>query len=284
KRSDPQSFVATTPKRTDTITEILDRYEERPGSVSIARGTTYDNVANLSAMQLEELTDMYDANSDIGRQELLGEMLGDNEGIVWTQKVIDDHRLLGVEQPNLPLRVVAVDPSVSENPTDECGIVVLGATNHRLLHKRTAVVLEDASIKASPKVWAKVVADLAVKYNAPVVVERNQGGALVPMAVHGENPNVKVHTVWAGPGKATRAEPVMIRYQNGRVRHWGYHHELETQMITFDPENMKKSPDRVDALVWGVIALMINPPKGLHPRKIRAKSASAARLPNQRGT
>src|SRR5690606_4074801 len=80
KRADPQIFVATTPKRVETITEILERYEEKPGSVSITRGTTYDNVANLSQMQLEELTDTY-ANSDIGRQELMGEMLMGNEGV-----------------------------------------------------------------------------------------------------------------------------------------------------------------------------------------------------------
>src|SRR5690606_17337358 len=277
KRADPQIFVATTPKRVETITEILERYEEKPGSVSITRGTTYDNVANLSQMQLEELTDTY-ANSDIGRQELMGEMLMGNEGVLWTPELLERRRIHSAEPPNLPLRVIAVDPSVAENPKDVCGIVVLGATNHPKLHKRTVVVLEDASIKAPPQVWAKIVADLAVKYNAPVVVERNQGGALVPMAVHGENPNVKIFTVWAGGSKRVRAEPVVIRYQNGQVRHWDYHPILESQMITFDPENSKESPDRVDALVWGVTALLISPPKGLHPKPLRGR-APRGRLP-----
>jgi phage terminase large subunit-like protein len=281
-QSDPQIFVATTPKRTETITDILERYEKKPGSVSLTRGSTYENKANLSAMQLEELTEMYEG-TDVGRQELLGEMLGDAEGVLWTQSVIDDNRDFSNEMPQLPIRVIAVDPSVAENPTDECGIIVIGATNHRHLHKRHAYVLEDATIKGPPQVWAKVVADLAVKYNAPVVVERNQGGALVPMAVHGENPNIKIHTVWAGTGKATRAEPAVIRYQNKHVHHWGYHPMLETQMITFDPENMKKSPDRVDALVWGIFATLIEPPPGLFPRKIRAKSAQG-RLPTGIGT
>lgn len=269
--SDPQIFVATTPKRVDTIQDILDRKEEKPGSVTIVRGSTYDNIANLSAMQVEELTEMYEG-TEIGRQELMGEMLEDNEGILWTHELIGRFRDHSIDQPRLPFVVIAVDPSVAENPTDECGIVVIGATSHRQLHKRHAFVLEDASVKAPPQEWAKIVADLAVKYNAPVVVERNQGGALVPMAVHGVNPDVKIFTVWAGGSKKVRAEPAVIRYQAGKVHHWGFHPMLESQMVTWDPENSKKSPDRVDALVWGIHATLIAPPKGIFPTRIRAKA------------
>lgn len=280
--SDPQIFVATTPKRVDTIQDILDRKESKPKSVSIARGSTYENIANLSTMQVEELTEMYEG-TEIGRQELMGEMLGDNEGVLWTYELIGRYRDHRDDPPNLPFRVIAVDPSVAENPSDECGIVVVGATNHRQLHKRHAYVLEDASIKAPPQVWAKVVADLAVKYNAPVVVERNQGGQLVPMAVHGVNPDVKIFTVWAGGSKKVRAEPAVIRYQAGKVHHWQFHPMLESQMVTWDPENSKKSPDRVDALVWGIYATLIEPPKGIFPTKIRARAPQGA-LPTGLGT
>jgi phage terminase large subunit-like protein len=79
----------------------------------------------------------------------------------------------------LPLRCVGVDPSVAENPKDECGIVVVGATRQRKFFERHAYVLEDASIHGSPEVWAKRAVETAKRWQAPIVAEKNQGGELV---------------------------------------------------------------------------------------------------------
>jgi phage terminase large subunit-like protein len=32
---------------------------------------------------------------------------------------------------------------------------------------------------------------------------------------------------------------------------------LETQMVSFNPDQMAQSPDRVDALVWGLSAALL---------------------------
>ncbi len=53
----------------------------------------------------------------------------------------------------------------------------------------------------------------------------------------------------------TRAEPVSALYEQGRIHHVGTFPELEDQMCTFVPG--EKSPDRMDALVWAITALMI---------------------------
>ena len=53
-----------------------------------------------------------------------------------------------------------------------------------------------------------------------------------------------------------RAEPVSALYEQGRVHHVGEHAELEDQMCNFVPDVSDGSPDRVDALVWGVTDLM----------------------------
>jgi phage terminase large subunit-like protein len=50
-------------------------------------------------------------------------------------------------------------------------------------------------------------------------------------------------------GKKLRAEPVAMRYSQGRVHHIGIFEKLESQMLSFDPITSKVSPDRLDALV-----------------------------------
>ena len=60
----------------------------------------------------------------------------------------------------------------------------------------------------------------------------------------------------ATKGKYTRAEPIYNLYELGRVYHVGQHPILELQMCTFNP-NEGDSPDRVDALVWGLTEVML---------------------------
>jgi len=68
---------------------------------------------------------------------------------------------------------------------------------------------------------------------------------------------VPVKLVHASRGKQIRAEPVAALYEQGRVHHVGGFAELETQMTTWSPPDDRHSPDRVDALVWGLSELML---------------------------
>ena len=63
--------------------------------------------------------------------------------------------------------------------------------------------------------------------------------------------NMPVKMVNASRGKLIRAEPVAMAYHQGKVFHTDTFKELESQMCAYKPET-KKSPDRMDALVWGV--------------------------------
>ena len=64
--------------------------------------------------------------------------------------------------------------------------------------------------------------------------------------------------VRASRGKWLRAEPVAALYEQGRVRHAGRFPELEDEMADFGPDGLSggRSPDRLDALVWAVTALL----------------------------
>ena len=68
---------------------------------------------------------------------------------------------------------------------------------------------------------------------------------------------IRIIDVKASRGKLARAEPVYSLYQESRVFHCGAFPLLESQMAGFNPETSLTSPDRVDALVWGLSALLL---------------------------
>lgn len=271
----PQIIATTTPKRVQMLWDLLAE-REKTGRVFITRGSTLDNAGNLGSAYLDGILGQYEGTS-IGKQELFGEMLDAVEGALWTDDMIS--KAQGTWPPYAPLRVIGVDPSVAENPHDECGIVAVASTGEPDLYKRRAWVLEDASIKGAPDVWAKEVVRLAKKYGCPVVAEVNQGGALVRNVIHNIDPTIKVLEVHARNGKQLRAEPVTLAYQQERVEHVSNNNltELENQMTSWIPGE-GKSPDRVDALVHGLTALLIKPPSGFLGGRIKAKSMSSHRI------
>jgi phage terminase large subunit-like protein len=276
----PKLVLTTTPKRVPILYQLI-RESEKGSDVRITKGSTMDNAGNLSSAYLNAITGVYEGTR-LAQQELMGEMLSDVEGALWTPELIDAARESALP-PSTPLRLIGVDPSVAENPRDECGIVVVASTGDHDLYKRHAWVLEDASVLGAPNVWAQRVVAMARKWGCPVVAEVNQGGALVRNAINAIDPSVKVLEVHSKYGKALRAEPVTLAYEQGRVHHVDYHAQLESQMISWIPGE-GKSPDRVDALVHALTALLIKPPAGFTGGKVRASSPSAARLPNMRGS
>ena len=277
--TNPKIMITTTPKRVPLLYSLLE--EEKKGKkVVVTRGSTMDNSGNLSSAYLDTILGVYEGTR-LAKQELYGEMLDSIEGALWTIEMIGKGRQ-NLLPAHTPLRVIGVDPSVAENPRDSCGIVVCASTGERDLYKRHAWVLEDATIHGSPEVWANKVVEMARRWGAPVVAEVNQGGALVTNAINAIDPNVKVFEVHSKHGKQLRAEPVVLAYEQERVHHIGYIAELEDQMTAWIPGE-GKSPDRVDALVHALTALLIKPPKGFIGGKLTAKSPAARRLPSFRG-
>ena len=279
--ANPKIMVTTTPKRVPLLYKLLEENKNNPSKIVVTRGSTLDNAGNLSGSYLDAITGVY-GGTRLAQQEIYGEMLDSLEGALWSEEMIEAGRE-GVMPLNAPLRIIGVDPSVAENPKDECGIVVCGATADRDLYKRQAYVLEDASVHGSPDVWANKVVAMARKWGCPVVAEVNQGGALVRNAINAIDPNIKVLEVHSKYGKALRAEPIVLSYEQHRVHHLGYLADLESQMLSWIPGE-GKSPDRVDALVHALTALLIKPPSGFVGGKLTAKSMASRRLPDSRSS
>jgi phage terminase large subunit-like protein len=133
----------------------------------------------------------------------------------------------------------------------------------------TAEVIADGSVRGlSPQGWAERAEALYHAHGADrLVAEVNQGGDMVATLIRQVDPMVSFRAVHARHGKALRAEPVAALYEQGRLRHGGEFRELEAQMLamTIGGYLGRGSPDRVDALVWAITELMIEPSRKLVP-------------------
>jgi phage terminase large subunit-like protein len=246
----PRACVTGTPKPTAWLREL----SKRRSTINTV-GSTYENLANLAPTFIEEVLSRYEGTT-LGRQELHAEWLDDVEGALWLQRVIDTYRLTRWDRANTDKVVIGVDPP---GETAECGIVVAGGPARHGPNAH-AYVLDDLSIAGRPEAWgAQVVAGWR-KWNADqVVVEANQGGDMVRAVIHAVDATCPVVKVRATVSKKERALPVSALYERGRVHHIGFLSMLESQMVTWVPDE-SPSPDRLDALVHAVTAIVPNEP------------------------
>ena len=244
----PQVVVTTTPRPTPLVRQVL----ALPDRV-VTRGRTRDNLF-LPDSFVAAVEDQY-GGTRLGRQELDGELLTDHEGALWT-RVLLDACLVDVV-PALRRVVVGVDPPASAGG-DACGIVACG-----LGEDGRGYVLEDASVAgATPAGWAAAVAACAARHGADrVIAEKNQGGDMVDAVLRGADASLPVRLVHASRGKLARAEPVAALYEQGRVAHVRGLAALEDELAGMVTGGVYagpgRSPDRADALVWALTALML---------------------------
>lgn len=247
----PRQIVTTTPRPIAVIRRLIND----PDTV-VTRGRTYDNASNLAAPFLKQVEERY-GGTRLGRQELEGEVLDDMPGALWNREIIDSCRK--PEGPTMDRIVIAVDPAVTAGEeSDETGIVAVGVARDADGYNR-GYVLADRSMKGSPEEWARAAIALYHEFDADrIVAERNQGGDMVASVMRAVDNTVPITLVHASRGKVVRAEPISALYEQNRVHHIGRFDKLEDQMCLFSRDAERtpgNSPDRVDALVWGLSEL-----------------------------
>ena len=187
----------------------------------------------------------------LGRQELYAELIESHEGALWQMSMIDRSRMSQSHDQELTQIVIAVDPAVTANKnSDETGILVVGKDFQNHFY-----ILEDLSGRHTVDKWCRICVDAFYDWGADrVIAEVNNGGDLVERAIRNIDPNISYRQVRATRGKIVRAEPISALYEQDRVHHIGAFPELESQMCTFTGDT-QSSPDRLDALVWGLTEL-----------------------------
>lgn len=246
--NDPRQLITTTPRPLPLLKTIM-----ADPATRIANMPTRANASNLSPGFIEALNQRY-GGTRLGRQELDGELIEDREDALWSRAMLE--KAASATAGNLRRVVVAVDPPAGSGPGSCCGIIVAGLDD-----AGRGVVLADCSVEgASPSGWASAVVAAHGRFEADrVVAEVNQGGDMVSAMLRSIDASLPVTMVRATRGKFARAEPVAALYEQGRVIHQGRFAALEDQMCDIGPGGLssRKSPDRLDALVWALTALML---------------------------
>lgn len=251
----PRCIVTTTPKPRELMKKILTdpRY-------IVTTGSLYDNIENLAPTFVDDIMEEYEGTR-LGEQEIYGKLLLDNPGALWQPEMVEPYRVQieadhGPEdiifKYNLIRIVVAIDPAVSTGENaDETGIVVVAQDEDGHYY-----VLDDVSGHYTPNEWGNEAIRMFDKWKADrVIAEINQGGQMVEHVLRGIRRDVPYRGVRATKGKRVRAEPIAALYEQGKCHHVGLHNKLEDQMFMFAPDTFDGSPDRVDALVWGLSEL-----------------------------
>ena len=255
----PQLVVTTTPRPSAALIEL-----KASAGVETRTLRTADNAHNLAAGFLATMEAQY-GGSPLGLQELEGEIVTEWPGALWSLGTIAKAR--ENVAPDLERIVIALDPPATSGPkSDSCGIIVAGVKEDR------AYVLQDATMgQATPESWAAKAVALYRDYRADcVIAEGNQGGEMVESVLRQIAPNLPIRRVHARRGKQMRAEPISHLYARGLVTHVGRFDALEAQMCRMGAKSATgrdKSPDRVDALVWAIDALLM---KGRGEVRVRA--------------
>ena len=232
-----------------------------------------DNAANLSAGYLKTLQGL---SARLRARFLDGKFADATPNALFDDDVFEKWRVIDGKLPDFVRCAVAVDPSGSgdaENADNDAigiAVVALGTDGN-------AYLLEDCTVKAGPATWGKVATDAYDRHMADVVVgEANYGGEMVRFTIQTAKPRCPYKAVTATRGKAVRAEPIAALYEQGKVRHVGNFYELEDELSAFSTVGYTgaNSPNRADALIWGLSELFQGIVSG--PRKERKKTDARA--------
>jgi phage terminase large subunit-like protein len=260
-----QRLWTTTPRPIPELKDLM----AQPGT-RVTRGSTSANRANLEKKFFARLMRKY-SGTKLGQQELEAVILEEAKGALWSRDLIA--RSMVRTAPECVRVVISIDPSVtSSEDSDETGILVVG------LFERHAYVLADLSQECGLKDAAPVALQAWRTFDADAIVgEVNNGGDLIGhtlrMAMDPETgkpagARLPYKAIRASKGKRQRAEPVSMLYEQNLVHHVGTFPELEDEMCTWVPDQGMASPDRMDALVWALTELLVQPAPEVRVRRL----------------
>ena len=259
-----RAFYDCNPASTKHWTYTVFKQGLTPDGERIANADAYanihmnplDNIANLPSEYIALLESLPARQR---KRFLDGEFQADIEGALWNAMMIEQAKARGPAE--IKKRIIAIDPAITHREdSDTTGIVLCGQDVNN-----NAGVLADYSIKASPQTWAQRAVNAYHEHNcAYIVVEVNQGGDMARTILNSIDRTIPIREVRAAVGKFARAEPVAALYEQGKVWHADttrdmQHNllDLETELCEYVPTNSTKSPDRLDAMVWGLTDLML---------------------------
>lgn len=241
----PRIIITSTPRPNNVIKSLCNC--NRP-DVIITKGSTYENQNNLSNEFIRQIKEKFEG-STLGAQEIYAEIIDYNKGW-WNKDILKRSRIYELNN-KIKKIFIGVDPAITNNSnSDETGIIVVGLDYNGYFY-----VLDDYSQRSDPIVWCKQIIDLTKIYKVNcIIIEVNAGGSFIQELLKTLGNKVPIKNVYAKESKESRTLPIFSLYEQNKVFHTKEFTELEDEMLVYP--NVKKSPDRIDALTWAISELL----------------------------
>lgn len=289
----PRSCVTTTPRPLPLIKKLV-----KDEHSAVVKGSTYANLHNLAPTFQRAVLDRY-AGTTLGRQELDAEILEDLPGALVRRKHIEAARVQKAPDLDLKLiavdpagtgtgdeaGVIVIGRGtankhayVLEDLSDLMSARETGLTAWKAFydHGADVMVYEDnfgkqwlrdglidayADYHELDSEQRREIREGSEEESEDLTIQvwdKDTGQELEVKTI--PSPYRFLRKVNAQHGKALRAQPVAMRYEQGRVHHVGVFPEYEDQLTTWNPNAPGKegtdSPDRIDAAVHGITYLL----------------------------
>lgn len=278
-------ILSTTPKRIPHVIDLFELAKDPVERITITRGRSRDNTA-LNEEWHRQMERKF-GGTRLGRQELEGELVLDNERALWSGRMVDEGRwdplcscrkdtcVCAFEIPALIGVMTGVDPSGSKDG-DATGVVTCGWDRNKVIYvlenktrngdpgERYGAVAMSAYMHGSGEIWYESAygGDNAA-FGIQQAWKNFQANGDIPMEK--KCPPLKPSTIKGD--KAARAMPVVALYEqqmNIPERRRIFHDQpsvvnglakLEEEMLSWETDS-KKSPNAIDALVHCVRQIM----------------------------
>lgn len=249
--------ITTTPTRTCKLLKEL----ARAAGTLFTRGSTYDNLANLSANLKANILRYVGTSKE--REEIFGEDEGDVDGAYWSAALIDRDRITNPDDvPKKFIKIaIGLDPNTTKSKdADDVGICLggLGEDGYTYILGEYG----DEGSKMGPNEWGLKVAQVCdFHYVNLISLETNAGGDTIKLTILNalgrsrakRIPQIK--ELRSQEDKSTRCEPVVALQNAGMIRFCGSFPRLEGQLTGWVPNSGRKSPGALDSFVFLVNAL-----------------------------
>lgn len=271
-RGEPvRHLMSGTPEATLLIKDLWDSTNSWPEEYEWTQLATRENIANMDRKKVEK---MYreSKGSAFEQQKLEGHLILESPHALLSEADIAGVRV-NEQDPRYITpdiceeAIVVIDANHSTNKkSDECGIIVCGI-RHGVVY-----VFADASLGGGPKKWGERIIDVLAAFPEidRVVVEDDKSlvldvlGRVLKDRLEEIGRPIRIEPIHHNnKSKKERADPVAVLVQLKRVlfcpverpggSEWANFTLLEWQWKSWNPKDPKaKSPDRIDANVYGV--------------------------------
>lgn len=269
--------ITGTPGASPLVRDLHDSWQESPDEYAWTQLATRDNEANLDSGMVRQLYKRAEKDPYFKRTALEGNLILESPRALLTMADIEAIRITDPRDPRhrdvseCRRLEMFVDSNHSEDKkSDLCGIIVAGLCKHP--DRKRMHVFADASTPEGPHGWGLRIIAVLKAYPEIKTVWYEDDKSMVGIVIgkvlteHMQELGrvVKCKPMHHGNrSKLKRADPASVEYKLEhvlhdpchRVREWADLSELEYQWTAWDPAlsgPKAKSPDRLDAAVYGV--------------------------------